>query len=69
MRFLNHYRDSVNSQGPAETPKDSILKNRFFRNILLLFIIIAIALISYNTFLITPSFTKLLIVTSHIIPT
>ena len=41
--------------------KPSILKNRFLRNILILSIIIAIALILYNTFLITPSFTKLLI--------
>jgi len=41
--------------------KNSILKNHFLRNILIFSIIIAIALILYNTFLITPSFTKLLI--------
>ena len=41
--------------------KNSIFKNQFLRNILILSIIIAIALILYNTFLITPSFTQLLI--------
>src|SRR4030066_827880 len=41
--------------------KNSIFKNQFLRNILIFSIIIAIALILYNTFLITPSFTKLLI--------
>lgn len=41
--------------------KNSILKNQFLRNILIFSIIIGIALILYNTFLITPSFTKLLI--------
>jgi hypothetical protein len=41
--------------------KPSFLKNRFPRNILILSVMIAIALILYNTFLITPSFTKLLI--------
>ena len=41
--------------------KNSILKNQFLRNILVLSIVIAVALILYNTFLITPSFTKLLI--------
>jgi len=41
--------------------KNSVLKNPFLRNILILSIIIAIALILYDTFLITPSFTKLLI--------
>jgi hypothetical protein len=41
--------------------KNSILKNQFLRNILIFSIVIAIALILYNTFLITPSFTKLLI--------
>ena len=41
--------------------KNVILTNHFLRNILLFSIIIAIALILYNTFLITPSFTKLLI--------
>jgi len=39
--------------------KNNILKNQFLRNILIFSIIIAIALILYNTFLITPSFTKL----------
>jgi hypothetical protein len=41
--------------------RNSIFKNHFLRNILVFSIIIAIALIFYNTFLITPSFTKLLI--------
>ena len=41
--------------------KNSVLKNRFLRNILILIVIIIIALMSYNIFLITPSFTKLLI--------
>ena len=41
--------------------KNSILKNHFLRNILILSVIIAIGLILYNTFLITPSFTTLLI--------
>jgi hypothetical protein len=41
--------------------KDSILKNHFLRNILIFSIIIAIALILYDIFLIPHSFTKLLI--------
>jgi K+-sensing histidine kinase KdpD len=41
--------------------KDSVLKNPFLRNILIVSIFIAIALIFYNTFFITPSLTKLLI--------
>jgi K+-sensing histidine kinase KdpD len=41
--------------------KNSIFKNQFLRNILILSIIIAVALILYDTFLITPSITKLLI--------
>jgi K+-sensing histidine kinase KdpD len=61
MRFLNKYRDSINSKGFTEMAQGSFLKNRFLRNILILVIIIIIALISYNIFLITPSFTKLLI--------
>jgi K+-sensing histidine kinase KdpD len=44
--------------------KDSVLRNRFLRNILILAIIIVIALLSYNIFLTTPSFTKLLINTT-----
>jgi hypothetical protein len=40
--------------------KNSLLENRFLRNVLILSVIIAIALILYNTFLIAPSFTKLL---------
>jgi K+-sensing histidine kinase KdpD len=42
----------------------SVLKNRFFRNILILVIIIVMTLISYNLFFTTPSFTKLLIDTT-----
>jgi K+-sensing histidine kinase KdpD len=41
--------------------KNSIFKNQFLRNILIFSIIIAIALILYHIFLISPSFTKLLI--------
>jgi hypothetical protein len=41
--------------------KNSVLKNPFLRNILILSVVIAIALILYDAFLITPSFTKLLI--------
>jgi K+-sensing histidine kinase KdpD len=44
--------------------QDSVLKNRFLRNILILAIIIVIALISFNTLYTTPSFTKLLINTT-----
>lgn len=40
--------------------KNSILRNQYSRNILVFSITMAIALILYNTFLITPSFTKLL---------
>ena len=45
--------------------KNSVLRNRFLRNILILTAIIIIALMSYNIFLITPSFTKLLIDTTE----
>jgi K+-sensing histidine kinase KdpD len=45
--------------------KNSVLRNRFLRNILILTAIIIIALMSYNIFLITPSFTKLLINTTE----
>jgi hypothetical protein len=65
MRFLNKNSDPVNSKGLVEMVENSVLKNRFLRNILILFIIIAIAIIMYNTFLITPSFTKLLINTTE----
>lgn len=41
--------------------KNSALKNPFLRNILILSVIIAIALVLYDTFLVMPSFTKLLI--------
>jgi len=44
--------------------KDSVLRNRFLRNILILVVIIVIALLSYNIFFTTPSFTKLLINTT-----
>ena len=43
----------------------SLLKNRFFRNILILTAMIIIALMAYNFFLTTPSFTKLLIDTTE----
>lgn len=61
MRLFNHSSNPVNGQRTEEPPKNSILRNRFFQNISVLFIIIAIALISYHTFFITPSFTKLLL--------
>jgi hypothetical protein len=56
-----HSPDSLTSDKPANTVKNSLLKNPFLRNVLILSLLIIIALISYNTFLITPSFTKLLI--------
>ena len=61
MRFLNEYKDSANRKGLTEMAQDSVLKNRFLRNILILAIITVIALILYNMFLTIPSFTKLLI--------
>ncbi len=61
MRFPNEYRDSTNRKALTEMAQDSVLKNRFLRNILILAIIIVIALILYNMFLTIPSFTKLLI--------
>jgi hypothetical protein len=45
--------------------KNSVLRNRFLRNILILIAIIIIALMSYNIFLTTPSFTRLLIDTTQ----
>ena len=65
MRFLNKYRDPIENKGFKEVAQDSVLRNRFLRNILILAIIIVIALISYNTFLTIPSFTKLLINTTE----
>ncbi len=44
--------------------KDSVMRTRFLRNILILAVIIVIALLSYNIFFTTPSFTKLLINTT-----
>jgi len=41
--------------------ENNFLKNRFLRNLLILSIMIAIALILYNNFFITPSLSKLLI--------
>ncbi len=41
--------------------KNTVLRSRFLRNILILFIVIAISLVLYNTFFITPSLSKLLI--------
>jgi C4-dicarboxylate-specific signal transduction histidine kinase len=64
MRFPNKYRDPTDSKGPTETAKESVLKNRFLRNILIVAIIIIIALISYNMFFTIPSFTHLLINTT-----
>lgn len=61
MRFLNKYRDPVNSKRLTEMAQDSFLRNRLLRNILILAIVIVIALILYNIFLTVPSFTKLLI--------
>jgi hypothetical protein len=65
MRFLNKYRDHIENKGFKEVAQDSILRNRFLRNILILAIFIVIALISYNIFLTIPSFTKLLINTTE----
>jgi len=65
MRFINKYRDHLENKGLKEVAQDSVLRNRFLRNILILAIIIVIALISYNTFLTIPSFTKLLINTTE----
>ena len=45
--------------------KNSFLRNRFFRNILILTAIVIVALMSYNIFLTTPSFTRLLIDTTE----
>jgi len=39
----------------------SILRNQFLRNILIFSIVVAVGLILYNSFLITPSFTTLLL--------
>ena len=41
--------------------QDNGLRNRFLRNTLILAIAIVIALISFNVFYITPSFTKLFV--------
>jgi len=65
MRFLNKYRDPIENKGFKEVAQDSVLRNRFLRNILILAIIIVIALISYNIFITIPSFTKLLIDTTE----
>ena len=65
MRFLNKYRDPIENKGVKEVAQDSVLRNRFLRNILILAIIIVIALISYNMFFTIPSFTKLLINTTE----
>ncbi|MCJ7782466.1 MAG: hypothetical protein MUP41_00910 [Desulfobacterales bacterium] len=65
MRFLNKYRDPMNSKRFTEMAQDSVLTNRLLRNILILAIIIVIALISYNVFFTIPSFSKLLINTTE----
>ncbi len=45
--------------------QDGVLRNRFLRNTLILVIAIVVALISFNVFYITPSFTNLLIGTTR----
>jgi hypothetical protein len=50
--------------GFAERAQDNVLRNRGFRNILILTVILVIVLISYNIFHTVPSFTKLLIHTT-----
>src|SRR4030043_1099605 len=65
MRFLNKYRDPMNSKRFTEMAQESILKHRLLTNVLILAIIIIIALISYNVFFTIPSFTKLLINTTE----
>jgi K+-sensing histidine kinase KdpD len=65
MRFLNKYRNPMNSKRFTEMAQESILKNRLLKNILILAIVIVIALISYNVFFTIPSFTKLLINTTE----
>jgi K+-sensing histidine kinase KdpD len=45
--------------------KNNVLRNRFLRNILILAIFVIIALLAYNFFLTTPSFTRLLIDTTR----
>ncbi len=45
--------------------QDNVFRNRFLRNTLILAVAIVIALISFNLFYITPSFTKLLISTTR----
>ena len=42
-----------------------VLKNRFLKNILILIVVVVVALISFNMFYITPSFTRLLINTTQ----
>ena len=56
-----HSPDSSASHEPANAVKNGLLRNPFLRNMLILSSLMIIALISYNFFLITPSFTKLLI--------
>ena len=65
MRFLNKYRDHIENKEFKKMTQNSVLRNRFLRNILILAIFIVIALISYNMFLTIPSFTKLLINTTE----
>jgi len=42
-----------------------VLRNRFLKNILILVVVVVVALISFNLFYITPSFTRLLINTTQ----
>ena len=51
--------------GGAEMARYEVLKNRILRNILILVVVVVVALISFNIFYITPSFTQLLIKTTQ----
>jgi hypothetical protein len=51
----------ANVKERAEMAESNVLRNRFLRNLLILSVMIAIGLILYNSFFITPSLSKLLI--------
>jgi hypothetical protein len=55
----------LSNGGGAEMARYEVLKNRFLRNILILVVVVVVALISFNMFYITPSFTQLLINTTQ----
>lgn len=59
--IFSHPPNSVTNHKRVNRVKNNMFKNPFLRNVLILSLLMIIALISYNTFLITPSFTKLLI--------